>query len=211
MSYCQCEAIELETIKWVKLDLKRYRENGPDKTTAVLLNFLKKEGVNGLTLLDIGGGVGVIHHELLKFGIRHAANVEISTAYIEAAKDEAARRGLSDRTQFYHGDFIELADNIPPADIVTLDRVICCYDDAKSLINHSAAHTRKFLGLVYPRVTWWTKILLILENLFYRVRKSPFRAFLHATESVDAIIRANGLTPKHGRKTLMWQVVVYAR
>jgi magnesium-protoporphyrin O-methyltransferase len=211
MSYCQCEAIELETIKWAKLDLKRYRDKGPDKTTAILLNFLKEEGVKGLTLLDIGGGVGAIHHELLKYGMRHAANVEASTAYIEAAKDEAERRGLTDRIQFYHGDFVELAEDVPLADIVTLDRVICCYDDAKGLVNHSAAHTHKFLGLVYPRVTWWAKILLILENFYYRIRKSPFRTFLHATESVDAIIRANGLTPKRYHKTLMWQVVVYAR
>lgn len=211
MSYCQCQGIEQETSGWAKQDLKRYRKKGPDKTTAILLNFLKEEGIDGLTLLDIGGGVGVVHHELLKYGMRQASNVEASTAYIEAAKDEAERQGLSDRTQFFHGDFVEHAEDIPHADVVTLDRVICCYDDVEGLVNHSAAHAHKLLGMVYPRITWWTKILFILENIYYRLRKSPFRTFLHAIETVEDIIRSNGLTPMHHRKTLMWQVAVYGR
>ncbi len=97
MSYCQCQEIELETTKWVNHDLKRYREKGPIKTTAMLLEFLREEGVKGLTLLDIGGGVGVIHHELLKSDVPQAANVEASTAYIKAAKDEAERPDKSAR------------------------------------------------------------------------------------------------------------------
>jgi len=53
-------------------DLKRYRENGPRPWTAALIESLKAEGVAGATLLDIGGGIGVIDHELLAAGAASA-------------------------------------------------------------------------------------------------------------------------------------------
>jgi hypothetical protein len=53
-------------------DLKRYREKGPRPWTRTLIESLKADGVEGATLLDIGGGVGVIHHELLAAGVASA-------------------------------------------------------------------------------------------------------------------------------------------
>jgi hypothetical protein len=52
------------------------------------------------------------------------------------------RRGTSGIT-YHHGDFLELAETIPPADIVTLDRVINVYPDWKRLIQVSAARARR--------------------------------------------------------------------
>ncbi len=36
------------------------------------------------------------------------------------------------------GDFVEVAGSIQPADIVTLDRVICCYPDVERLVGLSS-------------------------------------------------------------------------
>ena len=49
-------------------DLKRYRRNGPDSTTKALIEAIVAEGVEGATLLDIGGGIGAIAFELLDAG-----------------------------------------------------------------------------------------------------------------------------------------------
>ena len=49
-------------------DLKAYRKKGPSKTTRMLIDALKAQGVEDMTLLDIGGGVGAIQHELLNSG-----------------------------------------------------------------------------------------------------------------------------------------------
>lgn len=210
MNCCQCQGIEMEFNRKVAADdLKRYRQKGPDRTTRMLIDALKAEGIQGMTLLDIGGGVGVIQHELLKAGVRSATGVDASTAYIEVAKEEAQRRGHADRINLHHGDFVALAPNIPAADIVTLDRVICCYHHMEGLLGRSSEKARKFYGVVYPRDTWWMKISLPIINFFYWLRRSPFRTFLHLSAAVDAVVRANGLKRRHYSQTIVWQVVVY--
>jgi predicted RNA methylase len=65
-----------------------------DKKTAdkVLIAALTAEGIEGMTLLDIGGGVGALQQELLAAGVSSATNVEASTADAEVSKEEAERR-----------------------------------------------------------------------------------------------------------------------
>jgi tRNA1(Val) A37 N6-methylase TrmN6 len=126
MSHCQCDGIErCFNTRRVTNELKRYRQRGMAKSTRLLVEALQAQGVEGLTLLDTGGGVGAIAHLLLEDGVRQAMDVEASAAYLAAARDEVARRGQAERISFQHGDFVALAPTIPAADIVTLDRVIC--------------------------------------------------------------------------------------
>ncbi len=212
MNCCQCQGIEaLFNQKIAAKELKQYRKNGPRKTTRMLIDALKDEGVRGMALLDIGGGIGTIQLELLSAGASSATNVEGSTAYIEAAMDETERQGHSDRVISYHGDFVDLAPDIPSADIVTLDRVICCYHDMKALVGLSSARAGKLYGVVYPRDNWWTRIGWAIMNFAFGVMRNPFRNFVHPTEAVDAMVRSNGLEPRFYRKTAIWQVVVYRR
>jgi len=105
-------------------ELRRYREKGPIPSTRALIEALVAEGVEGATLLDIGGGIGAIQHELLDAGVTHATSVDASAPYLSAARSECKRRGHDGRVTYLHGDFVELAESVPPADIVTLDRVV---------------------------------------------------------------------------------------
>lgn len=212
MSCNQCVGIELQfDHKVATKELQQYREEGPVKTTQMLIDALKTEGVSGMTLLDIGGGIGAIQHELLKAGVSSCIDVEAAHAYIEAVKEEAVRQGHADRIEYLHGNFVDLAADIPQSDIVTLDRVICCYHDAQSLVEKSLAHAGRLYGLVYPRNTWSARIAGVLENLSYRLRRSPFRFFLHPTELVEEIIRANGFERRSYQEKGKWQIVVYGR
>jgi magnesium-protoporphyrin O-methyltransferase len=192
-------------------DLRDYRRHGPGKTARLLIEALKAFGVEGSTVLDIGGGVGVIQHELLKGGANSATHVDASSAYLQAARREAERQGHADRINQLHGDFVALASQIPQADIVTLEKVICCYPDVDALVGLSAARAGKLYGVVFPRDTWWWKIFEYVANLFSRLQRSTFRIFVHPTERVEAVVRANGLERRYYRKTLIWQIVVYAR
>jgi Methyltransferase domain len=193
-------------------DLRRYRKRGPSKPTRVLLDALEREGIDGATVLDIGGGVGAIQQELLDAGARLAVGVEASGAYLRVAAEEAERRGHADRVSHRHGDFVSLADGIEPADVVTLDRVICCYPDMEALVGRSADRARRLYGLVYPRDTWWVAFAIRVTNLGMRVMRRAFRAHLHRTSAVDAVARAHGLAPKLARRAgPVWQVAVYER
>jgi 2-polyprenyl-3-methyl-5-hydroxy-6-metoxy-1,4-benzoquinol methylase len=164
-----------------------------------------------MTLLDIGGGVGAVQHALLREGLQHATDVDASAAYLAAARSEAQRLGLAEKITYHHGNFVDLADEIPPADLVTLDRVICCYPDMEQLVSLSAAKARKHYGLVYPRHTWWFKIFMKLGNFYFRLSKNPYRMFLHPTESVEAVLRSLGFTRRSHTQTMIWQVFVYSR
>ena len=212
MSNCHCRGAEtLFDAKVATRELRQYRRRGPRKTTRLLLDALEAAGVAGRTLLDIGGGVGVVQHELLRAGVTEASGVEASAAYLAAAREEAARQGHADRLRLEHGNFVELAPTLPPADIVTLDRVICCYPDMPALVGLSVALAREAYGLVYPRDTWWVKVGLALGNLALWARRNPFRTYAHPTAAVDALVRGHGFAPRFMRRTLIWQVVVYRR
>lgn len=209
---CQCQGIETRfNQKRAAQKLKQYRQNGPEKTTRMLIDALKAEEVKGMTLLDIGGGVGAIQHELLQSGVASAMNVEASTAYITAAKEEAESQGHAARMSHYYGNFIDLAANLPPADIVTLDRVICCYHDMHPLVELSAEKAGKLYGLVYPRDIWWVNCGFAFENFTLWLQRNPFRVFVHPTQEVEAIASYNGLEPRFHQEVGMWQIVVYGR
>jgi magnesium-protoporphyrin O-methyltransferase len=212
MDCCQCKGIEtVFNENEARGELKSYRKKGPAKTTRMLIEALKAQGVEGMTLLDIGGGVGAVQHELLRSGVERATGVDASSAYIKVVREEAERQGHAEQVSYHHGNFVDLAPEIPPADIVTLDRVICCYHDVKSLVGLSAEKASALYGLVYPRDTWWTRVALALGNLWLYIARNPFRGYVHSSETVEALVRGSGLTRRYHRLSGPWQVAVYAR
>jgi magnesium-protoporphyrin O-methyltransferase len=212
MSCRQCQGIEQEfDKKYVAKELKKYHRKGPSKTTRMLLSALKAEGVKGKILLDIGGGLGAIQYELLKAGASEAINVEASTAYSEAASAEARRQGYSKHISYLRGNFVDLAKDISPVDIVTLDRVICCYDEMEDLVELSSQRAGKLYGAVYPQDAWWVKMGFYTINFFLRLFRRRFRTFLHPTNKVDALVRSQGLAQTYYVKAGVWQVAVYKR
>lgn len=212
MTCSQCQGIESRFgRRQAEQELKRYRQRGPDETTRMLIAALEAEGVDGLTLLDIGGGIGAVQLGLLKAGVASATDVDASTANLTAARSEAEREGLAGQIEYRYGNFADLAADVASADVVTLDRVICCYHDVQALVGQSAAKAARLYGLVYPRDTWWTHVGIAVVNLAQRLLRSPFRVFVHPPAVVDALIRRNGLAQRYHRTSGAWQVVVYAR
>jgi SAM-dependent methyltransferase len=195
--------------------LKRFRRRGPDKTTQMLIDQLRRaiqeSGIEGQTLLDIGAGVGAIHHELLNGAVTRATHVDASVGQLAAAREETERRGHTAAVQFIEGDFTTVAGRVPAADVVTLDRVICCFDDMEQLVRLSAAKTSRLYGAVYPRDVGWMRIGLGVINLVQRIKRSPFRVFMHDPGSIDAVLKSAGLQRWSERHTAGWHVVVYRR
>jgi SAM-dependent methyltransferase len=210
-SQCQCGGANRFGKREAERRLKSYLRKGPEATTQLLLDALTAEGVEGLSLLDIGGGVGAIALELLKNGVTAATEVDASPAYVTVARAEAEQRGLTDRLQSREGDFVALAEEVPAAGIVTLDRVICCYPDMNALVGKSAAKADRLYGAVYPRDTWWVRVVRTMANMGLRLVRNPLRLYIHPTVEVDAVIRRHGLLPRFHRDVGFWQVTVYAR
>jgi 2-polyprenyl-3-methyl-5-hydroxy-6-metoxy-1,4-benzoquinol methylase len=213
MSCCQCQGIATSfDEKYVAKKLKEYRKKGPKQTTRQLIEVLRAQGVQGNTLLDIGGGLGDIQHELLRAGVSQVINCDAASAYQGACRQEAERLGHAERIRYLPGNFVELAREIFATDIVTLDRVICCYDDMPSLVNLSAQKAKKLYGIVYPRDTWWIRAAIRMANFYsHWVERNPMRVFVHSSQAVEAIIHNNGLELIFLREMGPWQVLVYRR
>jgi len=209
---CGCDGgFEIFDEKSAEEDLQRYRRRGPDDTTAMLVEMIRERGVDGSDVLDIGGGIGVIDHELLRAGAGHAVLVDASAPAVQAARSEARRRGTLDRLEFVDGDFVSHASNVDVADIVTLDRVICCYPDVESLVRLSATRARSLYGLVLPRDRRLLRWSLPLLNAWFRLRGFRYRTFLHSNARVDELVADAGLRPAGEQRTFVWRVVLYER
>lgn len=193
-------------------ELRKYRKKGAIPSTQALIEALKAEGVEGMTLLDIGGGIGAIQHEALDAGVTRATCVDASASYLEAARQEGGRRGHDARVTYVHGDFVDLANSIPPADIVTIDRVINVYPDWERLAGLAAAHAQRLLGLVYPRDTPMTRLVVSGMNLTLRLNRKSVRAHIRPQGEIERIARENGLAP-HAAQDIgpAWHVAVFRR
>jgi magnesium-protoporphyrin O-methyltransferase len=209
---CQCEGIERQFgRKTAEKELRRFRRSGPIPTTRALIDALRAQGIDGASVLDIGGGIGAVHHVLLDAGASRAEHIDVSPDYLELSRDESLRLRHDERVRFVRGDFVHLAPTTSAADVVTLDRVICCYPDMEQLVSVSAGKAKRLYGAVYPRETWWVHAALSLTNAFMRLRRTAFRVFLHSPAAIDTILRQNGLEPRSLQRKFFWEIAVYAR
>ena len=212
MSNTDTSPFETYNEKIAAADLRKYRKNGPRPWARALIEAIEAEGVQGATLLDIGGGIGVIQHELLDSGAAHATSVEGSSAYLSAARTESDRRGLSDRVTYHHGDFVDLAESIESADVVTLDRVLNVYPDWERLASLAADRARRLYGVVIPRDTRFVRLVISAINLVLRLRRERVRAAVVPVDELERILRQRGLSRRFSATIgPAWQVALYRR
>jgi SAM-dependent methyltransferase len=192
-------------------DMKNYRRKGPANQTKLILVAIRSLGLKNADLLDIGGGIGAIHHELLEDVAHKATHVDASSAYLKEAKEETARRGYSERVNFIHADFTDVASELPKADIVTLDRVVCCYPNFRGLLKAAAEHSRIAVALTYPRETWYMRVASRVINFFQGLRKDPFRVFLHPVAEMDSLLKGEGFERVSLRRLFVWEMSFYRK
>lgn len=213
MACCpHCEGADvLFDLDKAKEDLEHYLKTGPSVNARFVTDTLKKAGVEGLSLLDIGGGVGALQHELAAAGVAKITDVDASRAYLQMAREEAERRGYGASASYVHGDFVAVGPTLEPADIVTLDRVICCYPDVNALVDLAASKARRFFALVYPRDHLLIRVGLPFENIMLAFQRTAFRVYIHRSQTVERLISAHGLKKIAQRRGWLWQAAVYAR
>lgn len=197
--------------KEAKTEVRKYRRKGPAKQTRLLLDAIRSLRIKNVALLDIGGGIGAIHHELLGDVARTATHVDASSAYLKEAREEATRRGHHGRVTFIHADFTDVASNLPRADVVTLDRVVCCYPDFRRLLLAAADRSQRALALTYPRETWFLRLAFPIINFLQKFRRDPFRIFLHPVSEMDSLLKRQGFERITHRRLFVWEMAIYQR
>ena len=184
----------------------RYRKRGLDPTAQTMVQFLRQLGLEGTSVLEIGGGVGEIEIELLQAGAARAQNLELSPAYEQQAHALAAQVGVQGRLDWRLHDLAEHPGAVAPADLVVLHRVVCCYPDYERLLAAAADHARRALVFSYPRRNAVSRAFLGTFNLAMRLTRSRFRSFAHPPGAMLAVLEDHGLRRTFQRHSLIWQV-----
>jgi len=195
--------------KRAERDLRRYRHRGSDVTTRLLLAELRRWPLEGRQLLDVGGGIGVIGTELASTNVASFTLVEASPSFLEIARREVGSRYGSRPAEFILGDFAAIASTLHDADVVTLDRVVCCYPDFEALLGGAAARARQLLALTYPRDRWFVRSIVALENFWQWLAGNAFRAFVHSPERIGAVLEAADFVRVTRRETVTWVLDLY--
>jgi 2-polyprenyl-3-methyl-5-hydroxy-6-metoxy-1,4-benzoquinol methylase len=194
-----------------KAEARRYRKKGLDATSRRIVDYLKAQGVAGMSVLEVGGGIGAIQVELLKAGASRAVSIELTPTYEEVARELLDETGLAPQVERKVMDFAEAASAVEAADLVVLNRVICCYPDMPRLAGAAASHARRTLVLSFPRRTWWTEIGLTLANWIFTLTRREFHIFLHPPQQIVATSEEQGLRSVHDDPGFLWTVAALNR
>jgi SAM-dependent methyltransferase len=193
-------------------DLRDFRRNGAPWATRELIDELASGlDLAGATVLDVGAGIGAVHLGLLARGAASAVDVDGSGAYVAVAREEAERAGLAERVRHVLGDLTLVAPTLEPADLVALDRVVCCYGDMASLLTTASTLARRRLGLVYPRDRWWIRAGAAVGNLVMFRRSAGYRMRVHRVTAMAALLEAAGFARVAGRDGRLWRVETWDR
>ena len=188
-----------------------YRRSGLDTTSRRIVDLLKERGVEGLTLLEIGGGIGAVQIELLKAGLARAVSVELTPSYEASAVELLREAGFQNRVERRVMDFVDAASEVASADIVVMNRVVCCYPDLPRLEGAAADHALQTLVMSYPKERWWTKVVVWMANVGMALTRREFRIFLHPVAQVWATGESHGLERAVSRPGVFWEIAAMQR
>ena len=192
-------------------EAKRYRRRGLDGTSRRIVDFLKKQGVEGQTVLEIGGGIGAIQIELLKAGASRATSIELTPTYEQVANELLSETGLSGRVERMVMDFAQAADQVEAADVVVMNRVLCCYHDMPRLAGAAADHARQTLVMTFPRGALWIRAGLGIGNGLLWLTRRHFHIFVHPPSEIIATSQRHGLQAVLNDTGLLWTLAALSR
>ncbi len=190
---------------------EKHRKKGLGAESRTIAEALSSLGVNGKSLLEIGCGLGSLTFELLRLGVSKAQGVDLSPEMIAAAREFASRVGYSTRTAFEEGDGAEA--RLPSADIVVLDKVMCCYPVLEPLLKNSLSASNSLYGFSVPKDkgVWGllSRVFFRFEKVSLRLRGCKAYSYMHSTDVMNSILMQHGFSLVFEKGVGYWLVRIY--
>lgn len=186
---------------------RRYRRRGLTRSERAIVSFLTDRGIEGASILEIGGGVGEVHVELLRRGAARATNLEISTGYEPEANRLLDTSGMAARVDRRLLDIAQEPDRVEQADVVVLHRVVCCYPDHARLLEAAAGKAGRLLVFSHPPRNLATRAAFWVDNSLRRLKGDTFRAFVHPPTAMRDTVLHAGLRDTYRWRGFGWCVV----
>lgn len=196
----------------VQRTAREYLQNGLDPRAAKLASFVAAHSHHPASVLDVGCGTGGLHQELLRRGVvQQAIGVDASEAAIAAARANAETLHLTDAIAYSQRDFAQDPDGFAPADVVVMDRVICCYPYLQSLLGAAAARARQLLVISFPYDDWWVRWPFRALDAALTLIGSGYHPFLHPLAEVIRVAEDAGMTPIQQDRHRIWGIIAFTR
>ncbi len=190
---------------------EKRREKGLGAESRAIAEALSSLGVSGKSLLEIGCGLGGLTFELLRLGVSKAQGVDLSQEMVRIAKDRASQMGYSARTAFEVGDGAEA--KLPSADVVVLDKVICCYPVLEPLLENSLSACSSLYGFSVPKDKGiWGLLLRLffsLEKVSLSLRGCKAYSYMHSTNAMNSLLLQHGFSLVVEKGAGSWLVRIY--
>jgi magnesium-protoporphyrin O-methyltransferase len=190
---------------------RRFRRRGLDPAQRLLADGIARAGVEGATLLEIGCGVGGLHLTLLERGASRATGIDLSPEMLRHAREFATERGLSDRTAYELGDIVALRPGPTPADVVLMDKVVCCYGEIDALLDATLGRAAKVYAVSFPRDRALTRVWFRGLSFIGSVFGWSFAPFWHDWGRMVSRIERAGFRQSFAGTTIAWSVRVFTR
>lgn len=212
MNCCSSESpagkfFDKEAKKWAK----KYRKKGLEKITKMMLSGIEELGIEGKTVLEVGGGVGGAHRELLRKGASKAYATELSQEMIGVATELSKVEELEEKVEYILGDIVGMNGEVPEVDITMHDKVICCYEFADALIEKTLEKTKNIYAFVMPRDKFRVKIGFTFFKIGSKLFKWDFSPFIHPIQPILDKIENAGFRLKYEKTTFIWKARVYEK
>ena len=191
--------------------LQRVRSKGLDGLEREMVAAAAAGGLAGARVLEVGGGIGAMQAELLEAGADRGEIVELVAAWEPYALELARERGLAGRTAFSVVDILERPEAVAPADVVVLNRVVCCSPDGVELTGEAARHTRRALVLSFPRDVFWVRPFIRGLNAWMWLLRRSYRAFVHPPSALIAAAESEGLRRAAEGRGRLWEYAALVR
>ena len=212
---CDCASVGLDEIfneRFVRRDAAGYRKHGPPRRVRHLLGMIEDVlPLEGRSSLEGGAGAGVFTVELARRGVAQARAIDATRIAAEYTNRLAREFQVDSRVQAQMGDFADPNITKEPADLVILDRVVCCYPDWRALLGNATQRARRVVALSFPPGNLISKLELVGINTFQSLLRRRFRFHLHPPSDMLAYMLQEGFTRMQRKRYWGWELVVAAR
>lgn len=191
--------------------IKRFKKKGLERSQKQLMQGLHKNDLKGLSILEIGCGVGYFHNQLIQDGCSRAIGVDISKGMVRMAKMYSKKLGNADNTRYLMGDYMQHHQEIEQQDITILDKVFCCYENCDDLLAESSAKTKKLYAFTLPRDDWWFSPVFKFFISTMKLFRFTFHPYAHPVEAIGHFLREKGFKEIHKDSTFIWKSFVFSR
>jgi 16S rRNA G966 N2-methylase RsmD len=209
-SCCAGEALDVFGEKSARRSLRRYLRKGLGGNDArQIAAWATDGGLEGATVVEVGGGIGQIQAELVRRGAERGTVVEVVGGYERTARELADAIGIADRSTFLLADLVEAPDAVDRADVVVLRRVVCCSPVGPSVLAAAAGRTRRTLLASYPRDRLAVRAVIRLQNAGLALMRKRFRVFVHPPAALERAAAEQGLRLARTSRDAVWETAQF--